>query len=331
MSQPASRLITLILLLQRRPGQKAADLAETLGVSVRTLHRYFSMLDEMGIPLYSERGPQGGFSLARGYKMPPLVLSPEEATALYLGATLVEEVWGSLYRDAAQGALARLDNLLPDEQRQEIAWARRSLAASGMQRADFGAVSETLEVLRGAIHDQRRVTMLYRSSSQLEPIWRDLDPYALAFRGGWWYTVGFCHRRQAVRSFRVDRILELTMAEQSYEIPGDFDVRAYMAQEFCDQPGKMVRMRFSAEGAHVALGNRSYWETVEEQVDGSVMVTFSAPDLAWGASTAMMYGPVVTVEEPEELRKMVKEWAREIGGKYEDLSTNFANFAKTNQ
>ncbi len=117
MTQPASRLITLIMLLQRQPNQKAADLAEKLGVSVRTLHRYFASLDEMGIPVYTERGRNGGFSLVRGYKMPPLVLSPEEATAVYLGASLVDGVWGNLYHEAAQGALAKLDNVLPDEQR----------------------------------------------------------------------------------------------------------------------------------------------------------------------------------------------------------------------
>ena len=81
MSSPATRLLTLIMLLQRRPKQKAGDLADALGVSVRSVHRYIDMLDEMGIPVYSERGPDGGFSLVRGYKMPPLVFTPEEAVA----------------------------------------------------------------------------------------------------------------------------------------------------------------------------------------------------------------------------------------------------------
>ena len=83
MSNTATRLITLIMLLQRRPNQKAAELANQLGVSVRTIQRYINMLDEMGIPVYSERGPHGGFSLVRGYKMPPLVFTPEEAVAIY--------------------------------------------------------------------------------------------------------------------------------------------------------------------------------------------------------------------------------------------------------
>ena len=137
MSNTATRLITLIMLLQRQPNQKANELAEQLGVSRRTIQRYINMLDEMGIPIYSERGPYGGFSLVRGYKMPPLVFTPEEAVAVYLGTSLVEEMWGQLYRDAAQGALAKLDNVLPNDQPHEVAWARRTLLATHMHRTDF--------------------------------------------------------------------------------------------------------------------------------------------------------------------------------------------------
>src|SRR5512137_1769001 len=121
MPTPATRLITLIMLLQRHPNQKAADLAHELGVSIRTLHRYFEMLDEMGVPVYAERGPYGGFSLVRGYRMPPLALTPEEAVAVTLGTSLVPEMWGELYREAATGALAKLDQVLPEEQRSEAA------------------------------------------------------------------------------------------------------------------------------------------------------------------------------------------------------------------
>src|SRR3989304_5823309 len=124
MTSPPPRLIPLILLLQNPPNQKASELAEKLGVSVRTVHRYLAMLDEMGIPVYSERGPYGGFALVRGYKMPPLVFTPEEAVAVTLGTGLVEEMGGQLYREAACGALAKLENLLPGEQGSEGAWAR---------------------------------------------------------------------------------------------------------------------------------------------------------------------------------------------------------------
>ncbi len=113
------------MLLQRRPSQKTAELAQELGVSVRSIHRYIAMLDDMGIPVYSQRGPYGGFSLVRSNKIPPLVFNPEEAVAVYLGTSQVGEMWGQLYQDAARGALAKLDNVVPDEQRHEVRQRRR--------------------------------------------------------------------------------------------------------------------------------------------------------------------------------------------------------------
>lgn len=312
----AARLITLIMLLQRRSNQKAAELAQELGVSRRTVHRYIAMLDEMGIPIYSERGPHGGFSLVRGYRMPPLVFTPEEAVAVYLGASLVGEMWGRLYQEAAQGALAKLDNVLPDEQRHEVAWARRTLLATGMHRADHTLLAPLLERLRRATRERRRVAMVYRGRGQPEPLQRDLDPYALVHRWGWWYVIGHCHLRDGLRTFRVDRIVELMLLDQTFSVPADFDVREYLAVEQQTEPRVRVRMRFAPQAALLALDNRASWETVDEQPDGSVVVTFAVPDLEWAAWTALGYGPQAVVLEPEELRRLVGEQARAIAAQY---------------
>src|SRR5512133_1607199 len=160
MASRAARLVTLIMLLQRRPNQRAGELAAALGVSVRSLHRYIGELDEMGIPSYSERGPHGGFSLVRGYKMAPLVFTPEEAVAVYLGTSLVGEMWGRPYAEAATGALAKIDNLLPHEQRQEVAWARRSLVATGLHRGDVAALAPVLEAVRRAVRERKRAEIV---------------------------------------------------------------------------------------------------------------------------------------------------------------------------
>ncbi len=127
MANLATRLITLIMLLQRQPNQTATQLAAVLDVSVRTVQHYMTMLEEMGIPIYAERGSSGGYALVRGYQMPPLIFTPEEAIALYLGTSFLEDVWGHLYQAGARGALAKLDNVLPDPQRREVAWARQTM------------------------------------------------------------------------------------------------------------------------------------------------------------------------------------------------------------
>ncbi|MDL1910245.1 YafY family transcriptional regulator [Chloroflexi bacterium CFX6] len=317
MTNTATRLITLIFLLQNQPNQKASELAEKLGVSLRTVHRYFEMLGEMGIPVYSERGPYGGFSLVRGYKMPPLVFTLEEAVAVVLGTGIVEEMWGELYREAARGALAKIETLLPDEQRREVAWARGSLVATGMNRADLKALTPALEKLRRAVREHRSVNMLYQSNQVPHPSGRGLDPYALVHRWGWWYVIGFCHVHREVRTFRVDRISEVALLDTTFASSPDFDLRAHLQNESQAQTLIAARLRFEAEFAHIVAGNHSYWEAVETKPDGAVVVTFLSPTLEWAASTALAYGPAVEVLEPPELRIMVAEWLAATARKYE--------------
>ncbi len=318
MSNTATRLITLIMLLQRKSNQKAAELARELDVSVRTLHRYMAMLDEMGIPVYSERGPHGGFSLVRGYKMPPLVFTPEEAVAVYLGTSQVGEMWGKLYQEAARGALAKLDNILPDEQRHEIAWARRSLIATGMHRANHEHFAHILDKLRRAVRERRRVRMVYQTRERPDSTRRDFAPYALVHRWGWWYSVGHCSLRNALRTFRVDRIIKLTLLDETFNIPANFDIHDYLATELHTQSKIDVRMRFLPQAAHLGLSDRLAWDTLEEQPDGSVIVAFSVPDMEWAASAVLSYGALVEALTPKKLRRLVLKKARAVAGLYVD-------------
>ena len=324
MTNSATRLITLIMLLQRQPNRKAGELAKELGVSIRTVHRYFSMLEELGIPLYSERGPTGGFSLVRGYKMPPLVLNPEEAVAVGLGTSLVEEMWGRLYRDAARGALAKLDNLLPDEQRQEIAWARRALIASQLHRAGQPAEEGKLDQLRSALHDTRRVRIAYDNPRDARPTLRDFDPYALVHRWGRWYTAGFCHLRGALRLLRLDRIRELRILEETFTPPVDFDTHAFLSAELQPEPTIQARVRFAPEAAGFVHDSSIGWSGIEPQADGSLLATLPASDLVFAASMLISFGPAVTILAPEELKKLVAEWARALLERYPEQ-------AKSNQ
>jgi predicted DNA-binding transcriptional regulator YafY len=312
----ASRLMTLVMMLQRQPNQKAATLARDLGISIRTLHRYISTLDGMGIPVYSERGPLGGFSLVRGYRMPPLIFTPEEAAAVSLGAGLVKEMWGNLYDEAARAALVKIENVLPDDQREEVAWARRSLISAGLRRELLDEHAETLEILRDALRERRRVRIQYQGSTQSRFQERNFSPYALAHDRGWWYAVGFCHLRGAIRTFRIDRIRNAALLEARAEIPADFDPRPYLRMERAEAEQIRVRLRFDREWLNLLSVGRSMWESDEPQPDGSHVVVFPAANPEWAASLILSFGPAVTVEAPESVQRVVSEWAEAIAGRY---------------
>lgn len=317
MANTATRLITLIMLLQRQPNQTASQLAQELQVSVRTVQRYITMLDEIGIPVYAERGPYGGYALVRGYKMPPLIFTPQEAVAVYLGASLLEDIWGRLYQEGARGALAKLDNVLPEEQRREVAWARQAVLSIGTNWADPNRSLLFLERIHTAMRERRQIRMRYRSRSQPDPMPRVVDPYKLVSRWGQQYCIGYCHQRQAPRTFRLDRINDLELLDQTFAEPEDFNLQEYLASEPFFQPTVRVRLRFAPQAALVALNNRAFWESYEQLPDRTVIVTFAAPDLEAAAGAVLQYGFPAEILEPQEVRQLVRAQARALADHFD--------------
>ena len=318
MGNVATRLISIIFILQSKASVKAAELAEELGVSERTIHRYMGMLDELGIPIYSERGPYGGFSLVRGYKLPPLIFTAEEATVLYLGANLIKEVWGKSYRDAASSATAKLDNVLPDELLRQVSRAQEALVVTGLHRFDYSPWEHFLDELRRCIEDRRGVHLVYYALSRQETTEREVDPYALVHQWGVWYLIGHCHLRGEKRIFRVDRIQALTPMETPFVRPADFSVREYMARSFePSEPVYEVEVRFDPPVAPLVKEEHADWRHLTENADGSVTVAFVSSELDWPASFVLRYGEAATVIRPPELVEKVKAKIEAIAARYE--------------
>ncbi len=319
MANVATRLISIILMLQRRGTLKAGELAEELGVSERTVHRYMTMLDEMGIPIYSERGPYGGFSLVRGYKLPPLVFTPEEATVLYLGAELVKDIWGASYRDAAVAATAKLDNVLPEALLQEVQQAQRGLVVTGWLRRDYGPWVPLLDDLRRCVARRRQIRLVYQSFRQ-QITERLVNPYALALQWGNWYLVGYCHLRGELRTFRVERIQRIEPTGETFELPADFSAREYLLRMADERPATCYRVvvRFEPEIAHLIRERQEEWQELTEHEDGTVTLAFDASDLAWPCRWVLTYQDKATVLSPPELTTMVRDVARAIAARYPD-------------
>ena len=310
MTNVATRLLSLIMLLQSRPNWKAAELADELNVSERTVHRYMAMLDEMGIPIYSERGRYGGFSLVRGYKLPPLIFTAEEATVLYMGANLVRDVWGQTYEDAVTSVTAKLDNVLPDDLRQEVAQAQQSLVVDGLSRRDYRPWEPTLHTLRQCIGDRRCARLQYRGlARQQEETERVVEPYALTFQWGLWYLVGFCRLRQAMRTFRVDRIQEATASQDPFTMPRDFSVREYLERSMRIEPIYTVVVHLDASVAFQVRERHGHWMELDEHPDGSITARFGVASLDWATGWVLGYGALAEVIEPRELIAQVREAA----------------------
>ncbi|MGC9469896.1 MAG: helix-turn-helix transcriptional regulator [Anaerolineae bacterium] len=316
MGNVATRLISLIMLLQTRSLWKAAELAEELNVSERTVHRYMGMLEEMGIPIYTERGPYGGFSLMRGYKLPPLIFTAEEATVLYMGTNLVEQVWGQMYHDAITSVTAKLDNVLPDDLRRQVEQAQQSLVVCGLASRDLRPWAQILQTLREAIKVRHTVRLVYRSFS-LEETQRDVDPYALSFRWGNWYLVGFCHLREAMRTFRLDRIQAVERRHTTFTIPETFSAREYIERAMRFENRYTVVVHFDSGIAPYVREHTGDWVELQDCEDGSVVLRMAVSDLDWALGWVLSYGGAAQVLEPAELVRRAREEATRILARYQ--------------
>ncbi|MCP8899323.1 helix-turn-helix transcriptional regulator [Gilvimarinus xylanilyticus] len=312
MANTATRLIHLIMALQRQPNLPASKLAEELEVSVRTIQRYIGMLEEMGVPVYAERGTHGGYSLVRGYRMPPLMFSADEAVAVCLGAEMVARAWGKLFRPSAQSALTKIANVLPEAQLADINWAKESLLTRGMPRINPSVDDDTLQTVYRAVHEQNRIQIAYRGRGQLSTERRTINPYALVYSWGQQYCLAFCHLRGALRSFRVDRIEAVKTLAETFVRPADFDADEHFNPNALDAESFDVVLSFPPAQALVAKDHPCCWDSLMEHADGAVTVTFKSADLSMAASRVMGFLPGAQLESPPELITLVRDKARAI-------------------
>ncbi len=207
MYHPTTRVLAVLELLQSRPGMTGAALAARLEVDRRTVRRYITMLQGLGVPVEGERGPEGGYALRPGARLPPLMLSDDEALAVSLGL-LAARRQGLVDPLAAEGAAAKIERVLPEAPRRRLK-ALQSIMAYAPTPTPEQPDPDVLLHVAAAAHDQRCVHLRYRTGGALTE--RDVEVFGLVPHWGRWYLVGHCHLRKAVRVFRVDRI-ELAVA-----------------------------------------------------------------------------------------------------------------------
>jgi predicted DNA-binding transcriptional regulator YafY len=224
----AARLLAITLLLQARGKLTATELGRVLEVSERTIYRDIASLEGARVPVVAESGPEGGYSLAPGYRMDPTQFSGEEAASLAIGGAILQGLHESDLAAALQQALAKIEAALPPEFRDGVRAGReRFLFDAAQWYASEGQPDTHFPVLRAAVLHGRRVRLCYKRRDAAQDEWRDVDPLGLVNKAGIWYLVGYCLSRRALRTFRLARVLAveaLGIPRASYS---DFNLAIY--------------------------------------------------------------------------------------------------------
>jgi predicted DNA-binding transcriptional regulator YafY len=282
MESPTTRVLAVLELLQTHGRLSGSALAARIGVDVRTLRRYIAALEELGIPVLTERGRFGGYALAAGFKLPPMMFGNDEALALSLGLLAARALGLADAAPAIASAQAKLERVMPASLKRRVRAIDETVALDLTHPPASSGKSEALLRLSEAALSRQRLRMRYRSEQQADSE-RDFDVYGIAFRDGRWYAVGHCHLRQGVRSFRVDRITDLQALPQSFGRPDGFDALAHLTRSLATLPRAHVidvQLLTDIDAARAAL-----FDTIGvlEQHEGHTLLRVHTDNLDWFA------------------------------------------------
>lgn len=316
----ASRLLSILILLQLRQRLTAADLAAEFEVSERTIYRDIDALSAAGVPVYGDRGPGGGFQLLDGYRTKLTGLSAGEAEAsmmIGLPGPAADLGIGA----ATSAARNKLISALPGT---SSALADRMAARFHLDPVDWyrgGDALPHLPAIARAVLDQRDLSMRYESWQGVGD-WH-VEPLGLILKAGAWYLAA--HGAGKVRIFRASNILDLTVGETIFDRPADFHLAAWWQSEQRRLEAELfatsATVRASSEGckrlaAQSPRGAAAVADAGSPATDGWRTMRMMVEDADHGARDMLMLGAEIEVVAPESFRRRIAALAAAIAARH---------------
>jgi predicted DNA-binding transcriptional regulator YafY len=317
----ASRLLTILMILQTRGRTSAETLAEELEVSVRTVYRDIDQLSAAGVPVYAETGRNGGFALLDGWKTRLNGLTAPEARALFFSGLPGPAGELGLGDEAAAAELKLLAALPADWQ----AEARRMSSRFHLDPRGWfqpGYKPEFLKVVAEAVWSETRLSMRYQSWKEVRD--RVIEPLGLVLKGGVWYVVA--QRDGNARTYKLSQILSLETTTETFQRPRDFDLPRYW-EESTKQFERDIYIGTAKVRANV-VGRRKLRDlsetmkraiealTLETDAEGWAEFVIPVEEPVWASHELTKVGADVEVLEPAELRALVVSNVEKMARRY---------------
>ncbi|MCE5234383.1 MAG: YafY family protein [Mizugakiibacter sp.] len=311
MALPTTRVLAVLDLLQGHGRMSGPELARRVGVDVRTLRRYIVTLEELGIPITTERGRYGAYLLVAGFKLPPMMFTNDEAVALSVGMLAARGLGLAAAAPAVASVQAKLARVMPGGLQRRVHAIAETVKVDLRHTPRAPDSNAALIALTAAAQAQQRVHLRYVSAEGAASE-RDFDPYGLAYHAGAWYALGMCHLRRGLRSFRLDRVQGVAALGRHFRRPGDFDALDQLLRSIASAPRAHaieVLLHTDLERARHAF---SLGFGLLEPAAGGVLLRSSADDLAWFARQLAALPFDFAVQRPARLRQELRKRAQRL-------------------
>ncbi len=315
------RLLQLIKLLQQDRPRTLEELQAELGVSRRTVFRDLTVLELAGVPCSFDRAQQG-YSLDQAYLLPPVELTLEEALALMLlTSRVLHRQVVPHYRSAASAAV-KVESILPPNVREHCGDLLRGVDVRYWPMSDAESIRDSLDQLRQAKSEHRKVELRYDSYYEGREIDTVLHPYHLTFVRRGWYIIGHCELHGEVRTFKIERITSARVLDEQFVPDGTFDMDKYFGNAWQMIRGS-ERHRVVIQFSRKVAGNveEVLWhktQKIHRKSDGTLLFEAQVDGLTEIVWWVLGYGQQAVVQEPPKLRQMVADHARAMLNCYDD-------------
>ncbi len=313
--QRLSRIVDLVKFIQNNESVTANDIAKSLSVSEQSVYQDLRELNAVGIPIYFS---QTGYRILPSFKPSQQNFNVEESVILSLGLALLKK-----------------NGLVDGKKVQEIQTkiASPTIEPSSIEKITDSARTsaplvnivdpDVMSFLNKAILARLCIKMKYRSRKNASPTWRELSPYTVVYRKETWYTIGYCHRREEIRTFKVSRIEDTTESQEAFFTDKDFDIDRYLMHNWYIMGGEpnVVVIRFDKEIAPLILEKKATHGQVWKEGDSVYLQTAVSGlnEISWWI---MQYGEHAEVLQPRELRRLLAKRCAKMTAMY---STSLRN------
>ncbi len=307
--------MAMVLRLQGRRVVRAEDLAAHFEISVRTVYRDIAALGEAGVPIMAEAGV--GYSLVKGYHLPPVMFTAEEASALFIGGKLVEHLTDASLRKQMESAVLKVRSVLPRDRQDYLDRLERSTVV--MTRGSNALPrlsSEALIPIQRALAERLVLSLEYQASQRREMTQRQVEPLGLAYYADNWHLIAYCRLRRDVRDFRTDRIVKFRLQNERFTGHADFSLKRYLEAEARRGQIETARIVFQPEAVERVRREWSCGLVEENPQSDGVEVTLLASSMDWLAGWVLSFGSMAKVRAPERLKDLVAAEAEAVAVQY---------------
>ena len=310
------RLSAILIQLQTKRIVTAQEIADRFDISLRTVYRDIRALEAGGVPIGSEAGR--GYFIVEGYRLPPVMFTKEEASAIVIAGKLIEKKTDRSVERHFTDALMKIRAVLHSAEKDFVQTLEKHVEVIGPKPTGNESFPDFfLTDIKTALVENRVLAFDYYASYSDETTKREVEPLGICYYSNHWHLIAHCRLRKELRDFRTDRIMKLKVLEENFDKSRLNDYKGYSEAILRDTELQEIKVKFEEDAARYITEQRYYYGFIEEKrQENGVVMTFMTGGLNFFARWLLMFGNGAEVLEPPALKHEMYALLNELNQHY---------------